>query len=115
MKRYRITTNGENFRVQHRVKFGPLDFWRTDYFYEVTESYPKVVKRRVEFPTLEEAERYVAARLKETTPHQPKKSGRWKVVRKYSDKRRNLSPAGETKQDGWQGGTPQNASGPLPP
>jgi len=90
MKKYRIVTNGENFRVQHRVKLGPLDFWRTDHYYEVKESYPKVIKRPVEFRAFDEAEDYVETQLAQIEPKRPKEK-RWQTVRKYSDK---LSPTG---------------------
>lgn len=88
MKRYRITTDGDQFRVQHRVKFGPLDFWRDDTFYEVTDNYPKVIKHSVKFSDFPEAEKYVFEQLKEVEPRQ-KKSKRWKVVQKYSDTKQN--------------------------
>ncbi len=86
MKRYRIISNGNQYRVQRREKLGPLDFWRTERFYEVRKAYPKVVKHSVEFDTMEAAEAYVAEALRQTKPPPEKRRGRWRVVGKYSDK-----------------------------
>ncbi|MGE9270113.1 MAG: hypothetical protein ACQKBU_04855, partial [Verrucomicrobiales bacterium] len=89
MKRYRILTDSERYRVQRHVRFGPINYWQTEKYYEVKESYPKVVAHRVEFDKLEEARDYVNERLKEEKPTRrwwpfaiPKG---WQVVEKFSD------------------------------
>ncbi|MDP0490747.1 MAG: hypothetical protein Q7Q71_06840 [Verrucomicrobiota bacterium JB023] len=94
MKRYRIISNDEKYRVQKHVRFGPINYWKTEKFYEVTETYPKVVAHKVEFDYLAAAEDYVRKQLKEEKPLKrmwpfavPKG---WKVVEKFSD-----SQAGE--------------------
>ena len=86
MKKFRIISNGDKYRVQHRVKLGPLDFWRTDRFYEINASYPKTQQSPVEFEEVEKAEQYIRDQLAKTKPFRKKEPGRWKVVRKYSDK-----------------------------
>lgn len=89
MKRYRILSDGERYRVQRHVRWGPINYWSTERFYEVREAYPKVVSHRVEFDDKDEAEAYVRERLKEEKPTKrwwpfavPKG---WRVVEKYSD------------------------------
>lgn len=81
MKRYRIVSNAEHvYRVQRRVKLGFARIWVFEKFYEVNESYPKVVSHPVEFKNTEEAERYIEKRLKEELEKK-----RWRVVKSYSD------------------------------
>jgi len=81
MKRYRIVSNAEHvYRVQRRIKLGFARIWVFEKYYEVNESYPKVVSHPVEFKNTEEAERYIEKRLKEELEKK-----RWRVVKSYSD------------------------------
>lgn len=87
MKRYRIISDGQKYRVQHRIKLFIFDFWRTDTFNEVSDNYPKVIRHPVEFESLEEAEDYVFDQLRQLDPKEERKKEKaWKTVRKYSDK-----------------------------
>ena len=87
MKRYRILSDGRRYRVQRKVACGPVSFWRNDRVFEVSENYPKVHPKPVEFDQIEEADAYVRERLAEEGPRQrrglfaiPKG---WRVVAKY--------------------------------
>lgn len=89
MNRYRILTDGARYRVQQHVRLGPINYWHDEKFYEVRESYPKVVAHRVEFGDLAEARDFVRERLSEERPHRrrwpfaiPKG---WRVIEKFSD------------------------------
>lgn len=85
MKRFRIQTNGKKYRVQYRVKLGIFDFWRTETYLEVSDTYPKVIKHPVEFESFEKAEEYVLVELEKPEAQESPKKG-WKTVCKYSDK-----------------------------
>jgi len=81
MKRYRIVTNtGNLFRIQRRVRLVFARFWVFEKYYEVTDTYPKVISHPVEFKTIEDAEKYIEDRLKKVIDHK-----KWKVVKAFSD------------------------------
>ena len=83
MKRYRILTDGDRFRVQRHLCFGPFRIWRYAKFIEINDSYPKVVRRVVEFDDFQEADAYVQQKLKTETP----KRRRWRPVQKYEERK----------------------------
>ena len=80
MKKYRIITNGKIYRVQRRFNLGILHFWHNDHYYEINDTYPKVIKHTVEFGTKKEAAEYVKQCL-----DQEQNEKTWKVVKKFSD------------------------------
>lgn len=83
MKRYRIVANADNvYRVQRRVRLGITRFWVFEKYYEVNDTYPKVISHPVEFKTMEEAKEYIEGKLKKVIEHK-----RWRVVKSYSDNR----------------------------
>jgi len=81
MKRYRIVSNTDNiFRIQRRVRLGFARFWVFEKYYEVTDTYPKVIAHPVEFKTIDEAQKYIEAKMVKVVEHK-----KWRVVRAFSD------------------------------
>lgn len=104
MKRYRILSDGSRFRVQRHVRWGPVNYWKNERYYEVREAYPKVVAHRVEFDGLPEARAYVRERMEEEKPARrwwPFAVPRgWRVVEKFSDSEdRPVEPTEEPSAD----------------
>lgn len=81
MNRYRILTNGAKYRVQRRFRFGPINYWRNEYFFVINDSYPKVVKEVLEFENIKDAESFIATCM----AAEGSSTGDWWVVKKYSD------------------------------
>lgn len=83
MKRYRIVTNAEHvYRVQRRLRFPFARIWMFEKYYEVNDTYPKVIAHPVEFKTEEEAHAYIKKELRNVYEHQ-----KWHVVKSFSDKK----------------------------
>jgi hypothetical protein len=79
MKKFRIVSNGKVFRVQRRVKLWFMRYWSDDKYYEVNDTYPKLITHKVEFPTFEEADAYVKSRIQDVNEHK-----KWRVVKKFN-------------------------------
>ncbi len=78
MKHFRIITDGSKFRVQKRINFAGLRFWLNEHYYEINDTYPKVISHNVEFDNHKEAKHYVKDQLGKLNVH-----SRWKVVSKH--------------------------------
>jgi hypothetical protein len=80
MKKYRIITDGEVFRVQRKINWGVIHYWRNDYRLEINDTYPKVIKHLVEFSEKDEAIDYIK-RCREHEKHKHV----WRVVEKFEE------------------------------
>ncbi len=81
MKRYRIVKNEKDvYRVQRRIRLGIAKVWVFEKYYEVNDTYPKVISHPVEFKSDKEAKLYIEEKMEKVIDHK-----KWQVVKSFSD------------------------------